>query len=320
MRQQRQWWCGWVLIILLAGCEPAPKTSAPIAAKVNGDELSVDHINLSRASASKSGEQQGKDTGKRVLEQLINQQLLMQQAIEKKLDSDPKVAQALDMAKRAILAQAYVQKVASGTPKPTPEAITEFYAKNPALFAERRVYKFNQLSIAGPEDFGPKLHGKLEELDRNPDKAIIMRELVAWLQSENVKYRAGTATQSAEQLPSEILPKFHEMKEGDLMELPVKGGYNVVQLAASQTQALDPEKAKPVIEQYLLNRARLELTQNELKRLRGMAKIEYVGEYQQSAGDGKTGAQAGLPDSGSSDGNAQPANPAERDGAAPAKQ
>ncbi len=291
-------------LALLSACGETQQASAPAAATVNGKEVRADQINFALARAGSLNEQQRKDVSKRVLEQLINQQLLLQKAAENKLESDPKVLQTIEAATKQILAQAYLEKVAAGAAKPTPEAISEFYAKHPELFSERRIYRFNQLVITGSQEWLPTLQSKLGELDKNPNKAAIMRDLATWLQSQGVKFRAGTATQAAEQLPLEMLPKFHQMKDGDLMVLPAQGGFQVMQLAASQRQSLDQEKAKPVVEQYLLNRARLDLSQAEVKRLREGAKIEYLGEFKQAAVDGKEGAQAGLPEQAQPEGQA----------------
>ncbi|MFN0314080.1 MAG: EpsD family peptidyl-prolyl cis-trans isomerase [Burkholderiales bacterium] len=301
-------------LALLNACgKTQQQGSAQAAATVNGKEVSASQIDFALARAGTLSEEQRKQASKRVLEQLINQQLLLQKAAENKLESDPKVQQTIEAAAKQILAQAYLEKIAAGAPKPTPEAIAEFYTKHPELFSERRIYRFNQLVIGVSQEQHGALKSKLEELDKKSQKTLVMRDLVAWLQSQGLKFRAGSATQAAEQLPLEMLPTFHKMKEGDLMLLPAQGGVQVLQLVASQTQALDQEKAKPVLEKYLLNRARLTLSQDELKRLRDSAKIEYLGEFKQAAADGKAGAQAGLPEA------AHPAGqePATLDGNAP---
>jgi hypothetical protein len=81
------------------------------------------------------------------------------------------------------------------------------------------------------------------------------------------------------ELPLEALPRYHQMQIGDLMFQPGPEGVVVSQLTAAQTQPLNAEQATPFIEQYLQNRERLKLSEDEMKRLRTAAKIEYVGDF-----------------------------------------
>jgi len=53
----------------------------------------------------------------------------------------------------------------------------------------------------------------------------------------------------------------------------------VSQLIAAQTQPLSQEQAQPFIEQYLQNRERLKLSEDEMKRLHAAAKIRFLGEF-----------------------------------------
>ena len=127
-------------VILAAGCGES-KDKAPAsqtAAKVNGDEVTVHQINAELQRATRGAPLQGANAeaaSKRILEGLIDQTLLVQQAKEAKLDRDPTVLQALESARRQILAQAYIDRQAAASP-PTQDEIKAFYAKNPDLFEQ----------------------------------------------------------------------------------------------------------------------------------------------------------------------------------------
>jgi len=222
--------------------------------------------------------------------------------MEKKLDRDPRIVAAIEAGKRQILAQAYLEQVMQSAPKSNPEQVKAFYGEHPELFQERRVYRFKEIAVAAPADFQPKLRAELEKLDKLADKSKTMGELAAWLQSQNVKFQTNVTTQGAEQLPMELVTKIHQMKDGDLLLIPRGNAIVVSQLDKSQTAPLTEQQSGPYIEQFLQNRKRLELSNEEMKRLRAAAKIEYVGAFAK-----KEGASAEKP--GATADPAQPANP-----------
>jgi EpsD family peptidyl-prolyl cis-trans isomerase len=266
---------------VLAGCgEGGEKKATQVAAKVNKDEITVHQLNFAmQRLGANIPEAQLKPAQKQVLDRLVDQQLLVQKAIEEKLDRDPQVVQSIEASRRQILAQAYVQRVAGAAQKASSDTVKGFYDEHPELFKERRVYRFAQMAIAAPADEQPQVRARLEELDKQADKTKILPQLAAWLKAENLQFRASQVTQAAEQLPMEALPRYHKMAVGDLIVSPGAQGIVVAQLIAAQSVPLTQEQATPFIEQYLQNRERLKLSDDEMKRLRTAAKIEYVGEF-----------------------------------------
>ena len=95
-----------------------------------------------------------------VLDRLVDQELAVEKAIEKKLDRSPEVLLALENSRREILARAYVEQITAGVPKPTTEEAKKYYAENPALFAERRIYNIQEIVL-------PATAGVAAELTRN---------------------------------------------------------------------------------------------------------------------------------------------------------
>ena len=244
------------LLAALAGCERAsafkPGTQL-VLAKVNGVEISA------RDSS-----------GTQALEKIIDRELLVQKALAAGLDRDPQVAQQIDHARRSLLAQAYLDRAAATLPRSTPEEVRAFYAENPALFAERRIYRLRELAVSVPAEL-------VEVLRAEAARATDLDQVAAWLQARDARFTTVSLTQPAE-LPLSQLPELARMKEGDIAVFAAPPGVSVVQLVQAQAAPLSEQQAAPLIEQFLAARKRMELAAAEVRRLRDGARIEYVGD------------------------------------------
>ncbi len=241
-------------------------TQAPgkLAAKVNGTPISVTQLSGAGSAASPSSAQ--------ALEKIIDRELLVQKALQAKLDRDPQVLQAIESSRRQLLAQAYLDR-AGAAAKSTPEEVSAFYAENPALFAQRRIYRLRELVVTASTD-------KLELIRSEAAGARDLDEVAGWLKWRNLKVGPVTgATQPAEQLPLGHLSRLASMREGEIAVFASAPGATVVQLVSAQDAPLTEQQAAPQIEQFIAGRKRLELAAAEVRRLREVATIEYVGDF-----------------------------------------
>jgi len=263
-------------LVLLAGCgdkkKDKDKPASQTAAKVNKEEITVHQINYVLQQQRGLAPEQAASASKQILERLVDQELALQKAQDQKLDREPRVVQQLDAARREIIARAYVEKIGSGAPKPSPAEIKTYYDAHPALFKERRVYNLQELSIEATPAQVAELQAKLTAAKDIP-------EFVAYLKASNFKYGANQAVRAAEQLPLASLDKFANMKDGQTIFNVVGKGVQIVVLAGSRSQPIDEARATPAIEQFLLNERKRKVVEDDLKALRAAAKVEYVGEY-----------------------------------------
>ena len=260
-------------VVFLAGCgNKEEKAATQVAAKVNKEEISVHQINYVLTRSGNIPADQVPAASKQVLEKLIDQDLLMQKAVSDKLDRDPNVMQTIESNRRQVLAQAYLEKVAGAATKPTAEEVKDYYEKHPELFSHRRIYRFQQLSIAGGQEFAKEIQQEISSGKGLPG-------LADWAKAKNLQVSSSAGVKSAEQLPLELLPRLSQMKDGQIGVLGEPKGVTVLQLVASQEQAMDEKTAVPYIEQYLLNRRKSELAEKEVKQLRAAASIEYMGDF-----------------------------------------
>lgn len=245
-----------LLAALAAGCERDStfKPGSQVIAKVNGIEISA------REAA-----------GAQALEKIIDRELLVQKALAAGLDRDPQVVQSIDHARRQLLAQAYLEGAAAAASKSTPEEIRAFYANNPALFGERRIYRLRELAVSAPAEL-------IDVLRAEAARAADLDEVAGWLRLRNARFSALNVTQPAEQLPLSQLPQLARMKEGEIAVFASPLGASVVQLVQAEDAPLSEPQAAPVIEQFLAARKRMKLADAEVRKLRDGARIEYVGD------------------------------------------
>jgi EpsD family peptidyl-prolyl cis-trans isomerase len=244
--------------VLLAGCDRGQqRPEAVLAARVNAIEISVEP----RQPVSAAD-----------LEKIIDRELLVQRALEQKLERDPQVRRAIDEARRQILAQAYLERAAASRDQPSAEEIAAFYRDNPALFGERRIYRLRELVLEDGLE-------KLEALQAQAAEAGGLDQIALWLQARNARFQETSLLQPAEQLPLSTLAQVWRMKEGQIAVLASPHGATVLQLVQSQPAPLAEAQAAPLIEKFLAGRKRLELAAAEVRRLREAASIEYVGDF-----------------------------------------
>jgi EpsD family peptidyl-prolyl cis-trans isomerase len=255
---RRGWLFGIVLFTaFLSGCERASafKAGSPVVvAKVNGTEIAARDV-----------------AGVQALEKFIDRELLVQKALAAGLDRDPQVVQSMEHARRTVLAQAYLERTIAPVSRTSAEEVRAFYAANPALFAERRIYRLRELAVLLPAEM-------LDVLRAEAARARDLDEVAAWLRTRNARFSAFNVTQPAEQLPLSQLPELARMKQGDIAVFGTPLGASVVQLIHAAEAPLTEQQAAPVIEQFLVARKKMELAAAEVRRLRDGARIEYVGD------------------------------------------
>jgi EpsD family peptidyl-prolyl cis-trans isomerase len=260
-----------LMVLIPAGCEraAADRPATQLVAKVNGTEISVHQLRVGGAAGNPGSAAQA-------LEKVIDRELLVQKALAAKLDRDPQVVQSIENARRQLLAQAYIEKsisvASSAAAGSTRDEVRAFYTENPALFAERRIYRLRELVVSAPAEM-------IDVLRAEAAKARDLDELGAWLRVRNAKYSVDAVEQPAEQLPLSFLPRLAAMKPGEIAVFATPLGASVIQLLHAEEAPLTEPQAAPLIEQFLAGRRRLETAAAEVKRLREVATIEYLGEF-----------------------------------------
>ena len=271
--------CGAALVLLLAACgAKSDKTATQVAAKVNKDEISVHQVNfmLQRQGSVQPGQEQ--QVSQEAVERLIDQQLALQKAEELKIDRDPQVMQAVDAARREIVARAYLERMGASIAKPTQQEIRQYYAAKPLLFAQRRIFDLREVNIEATPQQLQQLQSKLAAA-RNAD------ELSAMLRTAGLRHEVRQSSTAPESLPMAIVDRVASLGPGQSLVLTAPGGAKVVYLVEARPAPLDEAAATPRIERFLVNERKRQVFEQDIKALRAKAQIEYVGAFAQAPAD-----------------------------------
>ncbi|MDP1658931.1 MAG: EpsD family peptidyl-prolyl cis-trans isomerase [Methylotenera sp.] len=248
------------------------KPETQVVAKVNGDEISIHQVNFQLTRMGPMNEAQSKVASEKILTRLVEQQLLKQQAIVAKIDRDPRIVQAVESSNDEILAQAYLEQLMSKAAKPPATEIDTFYNTHPELFANRRIFRLQELVVDVSKD-------KFSEVESNLKDIKGINEIAVWLTSKKYAFTANSNVRTAEQIPSDLLKKLQPLKDGEFIVASAERTINIIHLAASQSAPVTREKAKPIIEQFFLNQTRANVAKKEMAEIKDKAKIEYLGAF-----------------------------------------
>lgn len=262
-------------VVVLAGCskDDAPETAGTqVAAKVNNGEVTVHQLNyeLSLAAANNRNLNTQQATPV-ILERLINQELLIQKAQESELDRKPNVMQAIERAKRQVMAQAYLEELFSSLPEPSESEMTKYFDEHPDLFRNRKIYQFQEIV------FDPATNK--DDLAKQVNASRDIKEFGEWVRKNNIKMQAQAMTSPAERLPIQLLPVIAKTPDNRGIIVTGTPRPTVLWKLASKEMPMTYEQAAPAIKQYLIRAKRQERAQQEIEMQRKIAKIDYKGQF-----------------------------------------
>ncbi len=265
--------------LVLAACSGHKKEATQSAARVDGTEITVHQINYRLQRERGLSPDQMEAASHKVLEQLIDEQLIVEKAEKVKMDNEPAAEQALSAARREVLSRAYVEQAAQNVAAPTDSAMHAYFDANEALFANRRVYTLQEYLAKVPEDKVPALRALV-------DASKPTAEIEAWFKAQGAPFRGQQSTHPAEQIPLNSLKTLAATPDGRGL-LAASGNQVHVTYIASSTMAPVPfDKAKPAIAQFLTVEARRKVTEANLAALKTSGTIEYSTPYAALAASG----------------------------------
>lgn len=262
------------LFIALSACEP-PETAIQdgVAARVGSAIISQAELDQALSRLDKLNVADPAQARSKVLEALIDQHLLSSQARQAELDKAPAVQLALQQAQRQVLAEAYMESLFKNLADPAESEIEAYYAQHPELFAQRKIYRVQELELQlDPE--------RVSEVEAQLKQTQNLADLSRWLNEQGIDSKAGVVIKSAEQMPATLLAQLANMKDGQMVVVPTGGNrVSILQLQGSRSQPLTLEQAKGAIKRFLQSEKRKTLLEAEIRKLRAGSRVDYASGF-----------------------------------------
>ncbi|MDQ1815249.1 EpsD family peptidyl-prolyl cis-trans isomerase [Massilia sp. CCM 9210] len=263
--------CAALMVALagLAGCgnkDSKPKVGQALVS-VNGEEITELQLSEELMLANVPPAQQA-EASRKLVEALIDRQLLQNEAAKDKTDRDPKVVQAIERAKALIIAQYYMQKKVGGLARPTPAEISDYYTRNPDFFAARKQFDMKQLVIQSKD--------LSDEVKNVAENAKSLDDVAVWFDANKIKYMRAQASRTTSDLAPEMSAKLKSMPKNQLFIVKEGERSMLVSIVDVRDNPASLEVASPQIEKFLFNKRTKDAADAELKRLRTAAKIDYL--------------------------------------------
>ncbi len=259
--------------LALGACTKKNKDSATqAAAKVNGTEITVHQINYVLQRERGVRPENLDAASRQALERLIDLQLVVQKAESQKLDKDPEAKQAMDAARREVLARAYGEQLAQSVPAATDEVLKKFYDDNDMLFAHRKVITATDFAAKVPADKIPALKAKV---DAGAGKA----DIEAWFKAADIVPRTSSGPRSPEQMPPQMALALTQAKVGTGRMESSGEQVRIMFVDSVQEQPVTFEQAKPRIAMMMGGDSRRKSVEASFQALKTASKIEYFGPY-----------------------------------------
>jgi EpsD family peptidyl-prolyl cis-trans isomerase len=241
---------------------------------VGSEEISLHQINGALAQGNSRGAtpEQVQVLSRTALEGLIDQQVAVDQAVETKLNRDPDVIAQIEAARRSVLANAYVKQYVSSLAKPDAQEARKYFAEHPALFTQRRIYAVQEIVASRSPEV-------LEQLNSMAAANQSTDAVAAWLKARQVSFNPTSANRAAEQIPLDLLPRMHALKDGQDLVFSTPTSVTFLHLVSSRTEPVPEDAALPRITQFLGTQRTMDAITAHIKELRSKTSVVYLGEF-----------------------------------------
>ncbi len=259
-----------VAAFAFSGCDAVNGESTAPAVLVTVNQTGITAAGLDRVLSEPAVFPLDRQQAQKAIEALIDEELLVQEAIASGLDRDPAVVASQAQASRVLLARLAVERIVAGVAPVAAAQVREFYTSHPEWYAQRRLYQFVAFTVAR-SSVTPAIQ---KELD-SAHAAVRVRGV---LDRHGIAYQTQAMTATAEDIPAGKLPEFSKSSVGDLLVTTHGADLFLLSVTSITAAPLEFDAARPAIEQRLNEQARQAAVARYLRDRRERAAIAYHAE------------------------------------------
>lgn len=252
------------IIALAPGC--AKKAEGQTVAVVNGEEITTADLNARLAGAKLPPGVDKAAARSQVLQSMIDQTLLAQEAKKEGIDKSPDFLNRERQFNDELLISMLAERKGGTTQLPRDSDVAQFEASHPQMFAKREIWSLDQLRFQLP----PK--GPLMD---QIGKTKTLQELAKLLSSNNIAATPAKTTIDSSVVPQGVYEKIQALGPGEPFIIPVGNEAVASAIASRDPQPLVGDDAKSVAVNALRKEQTMDSLRSDVKRLRSQAKIEY---------------------------------------------
>jgi peptidyl-prolyl cis-trans isomerase C len=235
-----------------------------VVATVDGDDVTLRDVQTELAAAKVPANIDVKKVQPLVVDQIVNRKLLVEEAKKEKLDKSPEYLAAEHRVRETVMAEMLIQRWGSKLTPPNSDKIQGFISDNPQMFPDRKAITLDQIRT------------KAAGLDPNALKPLNTNDaVIAYLTQQKHPFERGTATLDTATLPKQTVSQIEGLAPG----MPFVVAQNdtvLINAVIDEKPAPIPDKQWPAIATQALTKQALDtLVRDQLKSLRGSAKINY---------------------------------------------
>jgi peptidyl-prolyl cis-trans isomerase C len=262
------------LLMLAYGCSKEktatrPPDNSPVLAEVNGEPITENTFRAETKTLPPQVQQMLSDqeTRKKFLDEVINKELLVQQARKEGLENDPDYKKVMDQTSFNLLLQLYVSREVFDKAKVTDEEVKEYFEKNKQNLGSVRI---SHIQVASPEE----AEQVLAKYKAGTPFTKLVKE---YSQDTSTKDKGGDLGYvNWAQFGSPVLrdAAFNTPMGNVSNVIRSSFAYHIIKVTDKKPATdADFDKIKGSLKQYLLDKRREELFNKKVEELSATAKI-----------------------------------------------